>query len=61
MLQKSFDYTIDNLSWSSDSKSIYFIADNRGYSPVYNVDVQSKSIIKVTDDKTIFWLSGEQG
>ena len=54
VLTESFDYTIDNLSWSSDSKSIYFIADNRGYSPVYNVDVQSKSIIKVTDDKTIF-------
>jgi dipeptidyl aminopeptidase/acylaminoacyl peptidase len=52
-LTESFDYTTDNLSWSADSKSIYFVADNRGYSPVYKVDVQSKNIIKVTDDKSV--------
>jgi len=52
-LSESFDYTTDNLSWSSDSKSIYFLADNRGYSPVYNIDIQSKNITKVTDDKSV--------
>ncbi|MDP2363578.1 MAG: S9 family peptidase, partial [Ignavibacteria bacterium] len=54
VLSESFDYTTDNLSWSSDSKSIYFIADNQGYSPVYNVDLQTRNISKVTDDKAIF-------
>ncbi len=54
VLTESFDYTTDYLSWSSDSKSVYFIADNHGYSPVYKVDVQSKSVTKVTDDKAIF-------
>jgi dipeptidyl aminopeptidase/acylaminoacyl peptidase len=54
VLTESFDYTTDNLSWSSDSKSIYFTADNRGYNPVYKVDVQSKNITKITDDKAIF-------
>ena len=53
VLSESFDYTTDNLSWSSDSKSIYFLADNRGYSPVYKIDVQSKNITKVTDDKSV--------
>lgn len=52
-LSESFDYTTDNLSWSSDSKSIYFLADNRGYSPVYKVDVETKNITKVTDDKSV--------
>jgi dipeptidyl aminopeptidase/acylaminoacyl peptidase len=52
-LSESFDYTTDNLSWSSDSKSIYFLADNRGYSPVYKIDIQSKNITKVTDDKSV--------
>ncbi|MFZ1519272.1 MAG: S9 family peptidase [Ignavibacteriaceae bacterium] len=52
-LTESFDYTTDNLSWSADSKSIYFVADNRGYSPVYKVDIDSKNIIKVTDDKSV--------
>lgn len=52
-LTEDFDYTTDNLSWSSDSKSIYFMADNRGYSPVYKIDIQSKNITKVTDDKAV--------
>ena len=53
VLTESFDYTTDDLSWSSDSKSIYFTANNRGYNPIYKVDVQSKNITKVTDDKAI--------
>jgi dipeptidyl aminopeptidase/acylaminoacyl peptidase len=54
VLTESFDYTTDNLSWSSDSKSVYFTADNHGYNPIYKVDIQSKNITKVTDDKAIF-------
>jgi dipeptidyl aminopeptidase/acylaminoacyl peptidase len=53
VLTEDFDYTTDNLSWSVDSKSIYFLADNRGYSPVYKVNVQSKNITKITDDKAV--------
>ena len=53
VLTEDFDYTTDNLSWSADSKSIYFLADNRGYSPVYKVDIQSKNITKITDDKAV--------
>ena len=52
-LTEAFDYTTDNLSWSSDSKSIYFLADNHGYSPVYRVDIQTKNISKLTDDKAV--------
>lgn len=51
VLTESFDYTTDDLSWSSDSKSIYFTANNRGYNPIYKVDIQSKNITKITDDK----------
>ena len=53
VLTENFDYTTDNLSWSSDSKSIYFLADNRGYSPIYKVDIESKNIVEVTDDKAV--------
>ena len=53
VLTEDFDYTTDNLSWSADSKSIYFLADNRGYNPVYKIDIQSKNITKVTDDKSV--------
>lgn len=53
ILTESFDYTTDNLCWSADSRSIYFTADYQGYSPVYNVDVQSNVITKITDDKAV--------
>ncbi len=53
ILTETFDYTTDNLSWSADSKSIYFLADNRGYSPIYKIDLLSKNIEKVTDDKAV--------
>lgn len=53
VLTESFDYTTDNLSWSSDSKSIYFLADDRGYNPVYKIDIESKNIVRVTDDKAV--------
>ena len=53
VITEDFDYTTDNLSWSADSKSIYFLADYKGYSPVYKVDVDSKSIVQATDDKAV--------
>jgi len=53
VITEDFDYTTNDLSWSADSKSIYFLADNRGYSPVYKIDVESKSIVQVTDDKAV--------
>lgn len=53
VITEDFDYTTDNMTWSADSKSIYFLADYKGYSPVYKVDVDSKSIVQVTDDKAV--------
>ncbi|HEX7358167.1 MAG TPA: S9 family peptidase [Ignavibacteriaceae bacterium] len=53
ILTESFDYTTDNLSWSADSRSIYFIADYQGYNPVYSVDLQTNNITKLTDDKAV--------
>ncbi|QQS36064.1 MAG: S9 family peptidase [Ignavibacteriales bacterium] len=54
VLTEAFDYTVDNLTWSEDSRSIYFNADYQGYSPVYKVDIQTKKVDKITDDKSIF-------
>lgn len=54
VITESFDFTTDDLQWSSDSKSIYFTANTQGYNPVYKVDVASGVVSKVTDDKAIF-------
>jgi dipeptidyl aminopeptidase/acylaminoacyl peptidase len=53
VLTEDFDYTTNNLSWSADSKSIYFVADYKGYSPVYKVDLDTKKVVQVTDDKAV--------
>ena len=53
VLTEAFDFTTDDISWSSDSKSIYFTANAQGYNPVYKVDIQTKNITKVTDDKSV--------
>lgn len=53
-ITESFDYTTDDLSWSADSRFVYFTANNRGYNPIYKVDIETKLITKVTDDKSVF-------
>ena len=53
VLTESFDYWVDDYVWSPDSKSLYFIADVEGHSPLYKVDVKSLEISKIADVKTI--------
>ena len=43
-LTPDFDYTAGDVKWSSDSKSIYFTADYKGYTPIFRVDLASKKI-----------------
>jgi dipeptidyl aminopeptidase/acylaminoacyl peptidase len=57
ILTEAFDYTVDNLAWSDDSRYVYFNADYKGYTPVYKVDIQTKQVDKVTDDRSIFGYS----
>lgn len=52
-LTEDFDYTVDDLSWSADSKTIYFTANIRGYNPVFSVDVESGFVKQLTDDKAV--------
>ncbi len=44
-----FDRSISGLSWSDDSKSIYFSAQSNGGQPLYRVDVASSKIEQLTD------------
>jgi len=52
-LTEVFDYTADDISWSSDSRNIYFTADNSGYNPVFSVNVETKIVSQITDDKAV--------
>ena len=44
-----FDRSIGGLTWSKDSKNIYFTAQSNGGQPIYKIDVQSKKIEQLTD------------
>ncbi len=52
-LTEAFDYTADDLSWSADSRNIYFTADNRGYNPVFSVNIETKIVSQIIDDKAV--------
>jgi dipeptidyl aminopeptidase/acylaminoacyl peptidase len=54
VLTESFKNWVDEFEWSADSKSIFFAAPVEGQTPIYRVDVASKSITQVLTDKTIF-------
>jgi len=53
ILSESFDYWVERIRWSPDSRSIYFTAQVKGHFPLYRVDVESAEIRKVMDVKTI--------
>jgi dipeptidyl aminopeptidase/acylaminoacyl peptidase len=62
VLTESFRNWVDDLQWSSDSKSIYFAAPVEGQTPIHRVDLASKAITQVLADKTILgWeLAGKR-
>ncbi len=47
ILTKHFDYWVRNFKWASDSKSIYFTADYKGYRPLFKVDLITLQIKQV--------------
>jgi dipeptidyl aminopeptidase/acylaminoacyl peptidase len=53
VMTEKFDNDINDIRWSPDSKSIYFIAEVEGHSPIYRIDITSKNITKIVDIITI--------
>lgn len=53
VLTATFDNWVEEYQWASDSKSIYFLAPESGYVPLYNVDLKKQTIKKVLDGKAL--------
>lgn len=53
ILTDSFDNWVNSFEWSSDSKSIYFTGHEKGYLPLFNVNIESHKIEKLIDKKVI--------
>lgn len=53
VLTENFDNWTDDYKWASDSRSIFFIADERGYNPLYSVDIRSLKIRSAIPSRSI--------
>jgi len=47
ILTEQFDNWVDGFTWAPDSKSIYFIVEEKGYYPLYRIELKSKKIKKI--------------
>ncbi len=53
VLTESFQNWIDDFEWSEDSKTIYFIAQGAGATPLYRLDLSSGAVSEMLNDKSI--------
>jgi len=60
MITDKFDNWIDDFKWNADSRSIYFLAEERGHQPIYQVDINSEKIRPVTGEKSVFSFGLDQ-
>ncbi len=54
IISGEYDNWIDDFKWNSDSKSIYFMGEEKGYSPVYKINLDDNKIIPVVENKSLY-------
>lgn len=54
VITDKFDNWVDAIKWNKNSKSIYFAGQEKGYEPVYLIDIASQKITQMTDMKPVF-------
>ena len=53
VLTESFDNWVEGFSWAADGKSIFFLGAEKGYQPLFKVDIARQKISKVIADRAI--------
>lgn len=53
IISGSFDNWINDFEWSTDSKSIYFTADEKGGTPIFKIDINRNKIEKILEANAI--------
>jgi len=48
-LTAAFDQSAESLSWSADSKSIYFVSVWHAVTQIYKTDIETSEIVKITE------------
>ena len=53
VLTEAFDNWADDFEWSRDSKTICFLGEERGYQPLFKIDVKTLKITKLIGNRAI--------
>ncbi|MBM6992248.1 MAG: S9 family peptidase [Prevotella sp.] len=53
VLTEQFDNWVDDYKWSPDSKTIYFLGQEKGYEPLYQVSLKTGKILKILGHRAI--------
>jgi dipeptidyl aminopeptidase/acylaminoacyl peptidase len=57
ILTESIDNNVNKFEWTSDSKSIYFFIDEKGYNPLMKIDLSNKKITRILEQKSLYGFS----
>ena len=53
ILTENFDNWADDFEWSRDSRTIYFLGEEKGYQPLFKVDLKTLKITKIIPNRSI--------
>ena len=53
IITESFDNWVSNFKWAADSKSIYFTGHEKGYMPLFKVNIANNKIEKIISKKVV--------
>lgn len=53
ILTDAYDNWVDDFQWAADSKSLYFLGEERGYEPLYQLRLKDKRITKLIGDRAL--------
>jgi dipeptidyl aminopeptidase/acylaminoacyl peptidase len=53
ILTEDIDNIVNDFEWTSDSKSIYFYIDEKGYNPILKFNLDDSKIIRVLEKKSL--------
>ncbi len=53
IITEAIDNNVNDFEWTSDSKSIYFHIDEKGYNPILKIDFADKKITRILEQKSL--------
>ncbi len=53
IITEAFDNWVNDFEWANDSKSIYFTGHEKGYQPLFKIDIQTLEIKKIIENNAI--------